>query len=239
MLASDVYNDFPMAFLVGLAMLIVIVQPTINLVMGWKHGKEIGISEGKMKTCIKSSAVFAIVPTLPLLVSYLTLSPALGKYFAMLRLSVMGNAAYETAVADMAVTGLGYEDLYDPTIDVAGLSTMMWVVTLAILGGSLFCILFIKPWEKLSRTATTKVGGIKMIGLFTSVMLVGMYSTLAAPHVTNTAKPLGIVAFFVSVCVTILCTHLSKKVAGIRQFTFTISMIAGMLSASIISLLMN
>lgn len=239
MLANEVFNGIPMAILVGLAMLIVIIQPIINLVMGWKHGKEIGITEEKLKTCIKSSAVFSIVPTLPLLVSYLTLMPALGKYFSMLRLSVMGNAAYETAVADMAATGLGYESLYDSTIDVSGFATMMWVVTLAILGGSLFCILFIKPWEKISRTATTKVGGNKMIGLMTSVMLVGMYSTLAAPHVTNTAKPLGIAAFVVAICVTILCTKVSKKVKGLRQFTFTISMVAGMLSASVISLFMG
>ena len=36
--------------------------------------------------------------------------------------------------------------------------------------------------------------------------------------------------------VTVLCTHISKKVKALKQFTFTISILAGMASASIISL---
>lgn len=236
--STDVYNAGPMGVLVGIAMLIVIIQPIVVGYMAWKHGKEIGVDTSDMKKCIRGTAVFSIVPTLPLLINYLVLLPAMGKYFSMLRLSVMGNAAYETAVAEMAVTGLGYENLYAEGIDVQTFGTMMWVVTLAILGGSLFCLLFIKPYTNAVRSATRKVGGNKMIGFITSAMLVGMYSTLAASQITNTAKPLNLVAFVVAVLSTVLCTHLGKKVKGLKQFTFTISILAGMLSASIISALM-
>ena len=107
MLREDIFNGLPMLVLCGIAMLIVIVQPLIFLRMSWKHGKELGINTRDMKGCVKSSAMFSVVPTLPILINYLILLPAFGKYFAWLRLSVMGNAAYETAVADMAATGLG------------------------------------------------------------------------------------------------------------------------------------
>ena len=112
----------------------------------------------------------------------------------------------------------------------------MFVVTIAILGGAIFTMLFTKFYEKKVRTVATKVGGGKMIGLITTAMFVGMYSTLAAPHVTNVEKPRGIAAFIVAVAVTVVCTHISKRCKGLKQFTFTLSILAGMASASIISL---
>lgn len=236
MLGKDIFNDTPMMLLCVLAMVIVVVQPLVMLRMAWKHGKETGIKTEDMKGCVTSSILFSIVPTLPVLINYLVLMPAFGKYFAWLRLSVMGNAAYETAVADMAATGLGFESIYADNIDLSTFNTMMWVVTLAIMGGAIFTMVFTKFYEKQVRTATRKLGGGKLIGLITTAMFVGMYSTLAAPHITNVEKPLGIVAFIVAAAVTVLCTHISKKVKPLKQFTFTLSILAGMASASIISL---
>lgn len=236
MLGKDIYNAAPMMILCMLAMLIVVVQPIIMLRIAWKRGKEMGIQTQDMKSCVNSSILFSIVPTLPVLINYMVLMPAFGKYFAWLRLSVMGNAAYETAVADMAATGLGFESIYADNIDLATFTAMMFVVTLAIMGGAIFTMVFTKFYEKKVRTAATKVGGGKMIGLVTTAMFVGMYSTLAAPHVTNVEKPLGIVAFIVAAVVTLVCTCISKKVKALKQFTFTLSILAGMASASIISL---
>lgn len=236
MLGKDVFNGIPMMILCVLAMIIVVIQPILFLWLSWKHGKEMGIKTQDMKGCVHSSILFSIVPTLPVLINYLVLMPAFGKYFAWLRLSVMGNAAYETAVADMAATGLGFESVYDNNIDLQTFTTIMFVVTIAILGGAIFTMLFTKFYEKKVRTVATKVGGGKMIGLITTAMFVGMYSTLAAPHVTNVEKPRGIVAFIVAVAVTIVCTHISKRCKSLKQFTFTLSILAGMASASIISL---
>ena len=236
MLGKDIFNGVPMLILCALAMVVVVVQPIVMLRMAWKHGKSLGIKTQDMKGCVNSSVMFSIVPTLPVLINYLVLLPAFGKYFAWLRLSVMGNAAYETAVADMAATGLGFESIYADNIDLQTFTTMMFVVTIAILGGAIFTMVFTKFYEEKVRAAATKVGGGKMVGLITTAMFGGMYSTLAAPHVTNVEKPLGIVAFIVAAAVTVLCTHISKKVKALKQFTFTISILAGMASASIISL---
>ena len=237
MFARDVFNGAPMMVLCVLAMTIVVVQPILFLRLSWKRGRELGIQTNNMKSCVRSSVLFSIVPTLPVLINYLVLLPALGKYFAWLRLSVMGNAAYETAMADLAATSLGFTDIYDETIDINAFTTMMFVVTIAILGGAIFTMCFTKFYEKKVRQAATGIGGGKMIGLITTAMFVGMYSTLAASHVTNTKKPLGIVAFIVSAGVTVICTYIAKKHKSLKQFVFTLSIVAGMLSASLISLL--
>lgn len=239
MLSREMFNSAPMLILCLFAMAIVIIQPILCLKMAWKHGKELKIQTNNMKTCVKSSAMFAVVPTLPVLINYLVLLPALGKYFAWLRLSVMGNAAYETSMADLAATSLGFESMYADNIDVSAFATMMWVVTIAICGGAVFTLCFTKFYENKVRTATAKIGGSKMVGLFTTAMFVGMYSTLAASHLTNTAKPTGIVAFFVAAAVTVVCNKIGKTHKSLRQFTFTLSILAGMLSASLITLMMG
>ena len=48
--------------------------------------------------------------------SYLLLVPSLGRYFPWLRLSVVGSAAYETMVANMAAEALGLESITVPDI---------------------------------------------------------------------------------------------------------------------------
>lgn len=94
MFAKDIFNGVPMMVLCVLAMVVVVIQPILFLRMSWKRGKELGIQTTNMKSCVRSSMLFSIVPTLPVLINYLVLLPAFGKYFAWLRLSVMGNAAY-------------------------------------------------------------------------------------------------------------------------------------------------
>lgn len=118
MFAKDIFNGVPMMVLCVLAMIVVVIQPILFLRMSWKRGKELGIQTTNMKSCVRSSMLFSIVPTLPVLINYLVLLPAFGKYFAWLRLSIMGNAAYETAMADLAATSLGFADIYDETIDI-------------------------------------------------------------------------------------------------------------------------
>ena len=230
------FNNMPMFVMCAAAMLIVILQPLVFFKMSWKRARDLGILPENLKGVVKSSALFSIVPTLPLLINYLVLMPAFGKFFAWLRLSVMGNAAYETTVADMVASSLGFENIYAKGIDVATFVLMCFAVTIAIQGGALFTMCFTKFYEKKVRQATSTVGGGKMVGIVTTAMFVGMYSTIAARHLTNMARPLNLVAFLVSAAVTMACTAIGKKAKWLKQFTFSLSIVAGMLSASVITL---
>lgn len=234
---EDIFNNMPMLIMCSVAMLIVILQPLLFFRMSWRRAKDLGIQESNLKDVVKSSALFSIVPTLPLLINYLVLMPAFGKFFAWLRLSVMGNAAYETTVADMVASALGYEDIYAKGINVATFVLMCFAVTIAIQGGALFTMCFTKFYEKKVREATTKVGGGKMVGLVTTAMFVGMYSTIAARHLTNMNKPMNLLAFIISAFVTIICTAAARRAKWLKQFTFSLSIVVGMLSASVVTLL--
>lgn len=97
-------NSTVMAMLCGITILIVLLQPLLFTLVALKRGKELGIEKGELKTAAKSSAIFSIIPSLPILISYLLLVPFLGRFFPWLRLSVVGSAVYETMAA-MFVAG--------------------------------------------------------------------------------------------------------------------------------------
>ena len=98
-----------MAVLCGLTILIVLLQPVIFMAAAFKRGKELNMTKEEMKEAARSSAIFSIIPSLPIIVSYLLLVPALGRYFPWLRLSVVGSAVYETMVANMAAEAFEQE----------------------------------------------------------------------------------------------------------------------------------
>ena len=70
--------------------------------------------------------------------------PVLGKFFAWLRLSVIGSASYETLAANMAVTSLGFESLGSADFSPDVFGSLMWVVTLGVFLSSMSAMLLKK-----------------------------------------------------------------------------------------------
>lgn len=92
----SVANSPVMAAFCGLAILVVLVQAAIFFRTAWKRALELGFEKRDLMKVVKSSALFSVVPSLPIIISYMILMPVLGKFFAWLRLSVIGSASYET-----------------------------------------------------------------------------------------------------------------------------------------------
>ena len=101
-LYSNVANSPVMAIFCGLAILVVLVQAVVFFRVAWRQALEMGLSKADLMKVVKSSAVFSVVPSLPIIISYMILLPALGKIFPWLRLSVIGSATYETLAASIA-----------------------------------------------------------------------------------------------------------------------------------------
>lgn len=222
-------NSTTMAVLCAAVVLIVLIQPILFFPIAWKRGKELGITKEEMLATIKSSMIFSIVPSLPILVSYLVLLPALGKYFPWLRLSVVGSATYETMVADMAAKSMGYSSLFGVEFSSQAFISLMLVVSIGILGGNIFNLFFLKSYDKQVRTLKSKHGNL--VPLITGAMFMGMFGTFSAPYLTNFTQPLNLVAIIVAGVVAILCNKIAKKHAKLKEFSFAISLLAGMASA--------
>ena len=207
-------NSTTMAILCGITILIVLLQPVIFMIVAFKRGKELNMTDQEMKEAARSSAI---------IVSYLLLVPSLGRYFPWLRLSVVGSAAYETMVANMAAEALGLESITVPDIPADTFVFILFVVTIGILGGNIFNVFFLKAYDK--KVESIKNSNAKLVPIITTAMFLGLYGTMAAPHFTNIANIPAVAAILVA------ANH--KK---LKEFAFPLSMIVGMLGACVANL---
>lgn len=107
----------------------VLAQSTFFLVKSLKKGKELGISTETLKTTMISSAVFTIAPAISILATVLVLANALGIVLPWIRLTVIGNLAYETTAAQTSLDFWG-ASLNKSVSDPQQFATISWAMTL-------------------------------------------------------------------------------------------------------------
>lgn len=228
-------NSSLMAILCGLTIAIVILQPIIFLITAIKRGKELNMSSDEMKEAARSSAIFSIVPSLPIVVSYLILVPALGRFFPWLRLSVVGAASYETMVANMAAEAFGLESIMVDNIPIDTFLNILLIVTIGIIGGNIFNVLFLKMYDKRVESMKSKYGAL--VPVITTAMFLGMYCTMSMPHLTNFVNVPGMGAVIVAGASSYILGKVASKYAALKEFAFPVSMILGMLGACVVNVL--
>lgn len=229
---SFIANSGWMAILCGIVIIFVMVQSALFFRAAWRRSEELGIDKEARKKIVKSSAVFSIVPSLPILISYVILMSALGRFFPWLRLSVIGSATYETMSANMAVTAAGYDSISSGNFTPDTYVMIMWAVTLGIMLSSL-AVLILKRYDKKMQSLSSNN---KRLGtMITSVMFLGMMATFSAPYIVDYKNITALVTIIVSAGSMFLLDKASKKWKPLKEFSFAISMVAGMASACIAS----
>lgn len=233
---SFIANSSIMVILAGMAILFAMVQSVIFFKMAYKRAKELGFTKSDVIKVVKSSAIFSIVPSLPIILSYMILLPALGRFFPWLRLSVIGSAMYETMVADMAVTSYGYESLAKAnfTPDVYG--AIMWVATLGIMLSGMTVFILRRYDNKMKELTAKKDGMGSMMG---PIMFLGMMATFSAPYLIQVTNIVTMSTIIVSAASMMVLEKISEKATWLKEFAFSLSMIAGMIAASIAANLMG
>ena len=231
-LYSHVANSPAMAIFCGLAILVVLVQAAVFFRVAWKQALEMGLSKADLMKVVKSSAVFSIVPSLPIIISYMILLPALGKFFPWLRLSVIGSATYETLAANMAVTSFGFDSLGSADFSPDVFGSLLWVVTLRVFLSSLSALLLRRFDSKMQSVTTNPNSFGKVIP---NIMFLGMMATLSAPYLADVTNIPSMAAIVVSALVMIGLNAVGKRAPVLKEFAFSLSMIAGMAAACLIT----
>lgn len=96
----------------------IIIQSLFFIIKSWKHAKELGIEKEKLKNTVVSSILFTIAPAVSILATVIVLANALGIVLPWIRLTVIGNLAYETTAAQSAVEAMG-STLSSPITDLS------------------------------------------------------------------------------------------------------------------------
>lgn len=133
----------------------VTAQSMFFIIKSWKHGKELGIKTETMKKTVVSSIMFTVAPAISILATVITLSKALGVFLPWIRLTVIGNLAYETTAAQTALDCF-QASLRNAVTDPAQFSTITWAMTLGSIAPLLMLPFVCKKLQKKINQVTTK-----------------------------------------------------------------------------------
>ncbi len=221
----DFKNSGFMYLLGVLVGLFVIAQSVYFLVKAVRRSRELGIAGNVVKRTIASSAVFAILPSVSILLGLITLANTLGLPLPWIRLSVLGAVTYELPAATVALNALG-ESISAPVSGPLAFNTVAWVMTLGCITPLIIIPLFLKKIQ----------GGVHSLrqkdshwgDLFLTAMFLGMISAFLGMGISDGL--LSILTLLTSAAIMAVCGVLVKvkKVRWLENFALPISMLGAM-----------
>ena len=221
----DFKNSGFMYLLGVLVGLFVIAQSVYFLVKAVRRSRELGIAGNVVKRTIASSAVFAILPSVSILLGLITLANTLGLPLPWIRLSVLGAVTYELPAATVALNALG-ESISAPVSGPLAFNPVAWVMTLGCITPLIIIPLFLKKIQ----------GGVHSLrqkdshwgDLFLTAMFLGMISAFLGMGISDGL--LSILTLLTSAAIMAVCGVFVKvkKVKWLENFALPISMLGAM-----------
>ena len=228
MVQSSVVANSPLLYaLIAVGLVMVVVFAVISAVRASRRCIELGISKQTVQGVIKGTVASAIVPSIAILLGFLTLSVSLGAAWPWWRLSVIGSLSYEVMATQYTANGLGValNEILSGPADVFG--AVMMVMTIGIMIEPLAVVLLGKKYSNgimKAKTGTNEWGqimsGCFFLAMFAVYLPVMIFSDL--PTTFTLVTSLG---------VTLLCGVLARRASWLNNFTMAIAMIAAMASS--------
>ena len=166
--------------LLGMGVIVLVLGQSVHfLLKAYKHGKEIGMDTGVMKSTVFSSMLFSITPALAIVATILALAPSIGTILPWIRLSVIGNLMQETSAATAAVEALGGGGLTNEITDPAAFTTVAWCMALGSIMPLVVLPLVLKRLQKGMKKATSSLDP-KLTDSLAAAAFIGLISTFIA-----------------------------------------------------------
>ncbi len=231
----------PVMFIVcGIVIIYVLAQSLFFMHRAWKRGKDIGLDTKVMKSTVSGSALFSIVPSIPILIILVMLMSVLGNYFPWLRLSVIGSSSYENVAANIAARSFGLLSYTDEGYNTSIFISTMWAMSICILYEPLLIMLGQKSLDK--GMATLKVRKPILYSLLIDGIFIAMMGWFCAPYMTYwTEKPeqiLSLAALITGGTAALILNWLGEKTKKhiLTEMSFPGGMLIGMLGSYIVNL---
>lgn len=236
------FKESPLMY--GLAAMVIgfiIIQSLYFLVKSWKHGRKIGISKETLLNTVTSSALFTVAPAISILVTVLALAGALGMVLPWIRLSIIGNLAYETVAAENALSAMG-GSLSSEVTDLTQFSTVSWAMCIGACSPLLILPLVCKKLQTKIGGAVNKNEKTAALGdVLAAAAFIGIISAFLARAingcttkattvineageeiteklVTESAGAISILTMICAIIFMVILTLLCKKIKGFSKF---------------------
>ena len=192
-----------------------------------KRCLELGISEETISSVVKSTASAAVVPSLAILLGFVTLTVSLGAAWPWWRLSVIGSLSYEIMAADYTAKGIGIALGDILSADASIFAAVMIVMTIGVIFGPAICAVVGEKYSTgiiKAKSGTSDWGGVLSITFY--IALFAVYVPILVFTDLPTALTMG-----VSLILTMVFGALSTKIKWLGNFTMAIVLILSMASS--------
>ena len=211
-------ESYPIIYIIGAVIAAVIIAMSVFFIIkSVKRAKKIGMDMSKIKKTVVSSAVFSIVPSIPIVIGIGIMMSSLGLAIPWIRLTVIGALQYEliaynTANEALIGTGASTEVI---------VATAVTVMTLSILSGPLFNAIVYKKYQgkladlqkkngKLMNTITGALLGGLLAGMLSALLVGGIFS-VGSP---STEKATGIKTYGEITLITLAASLVIMGICG-------------------------
>lgn len=225
----NISNSSLLYILAGTLILIVFIQSLLFLRLSLKQAKKLGISTQTVKSTIRSSIALSILPSLPILISLIAISPVLGIPFSWMRLSIIGSAPYELISAEIGAKSMGVTSLGGAGYTAEVFANSMWVMSLGIITGLLLCVTVLKKYQ--SKLKAVQAKDSKWSTILINALFFGMLSVFIGPPVVKGGSTLYVLLFsaFIMLGITFIANRF--KWQWLHNFSLATSMLGGMILA--------
>lgn len=227
---KDIISSPLLLALVAGGLLYIVGFSLVYLKKAYTRCLELGISKEDLKSVIKSSLIFSIVPSLSIVVGLFALITVMGVVWSWWRLSVIGSLSYETMISSSVATAVGFENSAQMLEQASGrqFGVVMILMSVGMLSGFLVLIPFGKKLSKSvdkSDTGNTwkyVLSGTFMLCLFAVYIPVLIFGDTVQMMVMVTG-------LIIAVALGVLAKRPGLK--WLNEFIMAFSMIGGMVSS--------
>lgn len=227
MVKGSVVAGSPLLYiLIAAGLIYVVVIAVISARRAAKRCRELGITKETINNVIKASITSAIVPSIAVLLGFVTLSVTLGAAWPWWRLSVIGSLSYEVMASQYTADGMGIALSSVLSSDANVFGAIILVMTIGVMIEPLAVVILAKKYS----TGLMKASGSSDWGqILSGVFFLGMFAVyLPIMMFTDLPTTLTLVT---SLIVTVLCGIASQKIAWLGNFTMAVALIVSMSSS--------
>lgn len=213
---------------------LVLIQSIMFLRLAIKKGQVLGISKTKMKKAFMSGAITSIVPSIAIVVAFISLVPVLGIPVPWGRLSVIGSLAYEVMAAGIGASVMGVEKLGGSGYTAEVFASSVWVMCF----GSIWAVSMVAFFLKKFKVEIAKRQNIdkEWNEIFSSAAFLGVFSIfITEPIVRGGISLITLVTGGLFMMGMLLLIKL-KEIKWLRDFALPLSMLGAMVCSIIFSI---
>ncbi len=209
----------------GLCVALVLFQSTLFVRKSLSTARKLNITDGQIRSAVKSSLTSSIGPSLAILAGMVSLLVAMGGPVSWFRLAYIGSVAYELMAAGFGAKATGVT-LGGADMNGIAFAAGLWTMTLGSIGWVLFTAL---ATPKLDKFRHILAGGKKAaLPIISAGAMCGAFAYLSLDRVFRMDKQTT--AALAGFAIMAAFTAFNKKAQKqwIKEWSFTISMFAGM-----------